>query len=143
VYQSFRSKTSLGLEVGSFVAGGYGAIKGVIGFSKLARMPIQIAKTAKAISRIPSNPLQGAKYTRKVLLQMENNLKTGNPDFHGFPRLVDNYAGLGKTELIKGKDGLTRVKISVEGGYKGQEGYFEWILESDTSVNHRIFIPNP
>ncbi len=141
VYHSFRSKTTLGLEIGSLVVGGYGAVKGVIGFTKLARMPTQIAKTAKAISRIPSNPLEGAKYTRKVLLQMENNLKTGKPDFHGFPRIVDNYAGLGKTELIKGKDGLTRVKISLEGSYKGQDGCFEWILESDRSINHRIFIP--
>ena len=95
----------------------------------------------KAVSRASSNPLYGTKYTKKVLFQMENSLKTGKPDFHAFPRIVDNYAGLGKTELIKGKDGLARVKISLEGGYKRQDGCFEWILESDQSVNHRIFIP--
>ena len=143
IYQSFRSNTTFGLEVGSLVAGGYGAIKGVVALNRLAKMPTLITKTAKAISHVPSNPLKEAKYTKKVLRQMENNLKTGTPDFHGFPRIVDNYAGLGKTELIKGKDGITRVKISLKGGYKGQEGCFEWILEPDKSVNHRIFSPNP
>ena len=43
LYQSFRSTTTLGLEVGSLFVGGYGAVKGVIGFTKLARMPTQIA----------------------------------------------------------------------------------------------------
>ena len=39
VYQSFRSKTTIGLEIGSLVAGGYGAVKGVMAFNKLAKMP--------------------------------------------------------------------------------------------------------
>ena len=43
-YQNFRSGTTLGLEIGSLVAGGYGAVKGVIGFNKLARMPVQVTK---------------------------------------------------------------------------------------------------
>jgi hypothetical protein len=119
VYHSFRSTITTGLEIGSLVVGGYGAVKGVIGFSKLAKAPIQLAKMTKAVSSLPSNPLQGTKYTRKVLLQMENNLKTGKPDLHGFPKIVDNYAGLGRRELIKGKDGISRMKISLEGGYKG------------------------
>jgi hypothetical protein len=74
---------------------------------------------------------------------MENNLKTGQPDFHGFPRIADNYAHLGKKDLIKGNDGFFRTKISLEGGYKGRGGYFEWILEADNTINHRKFIPNP
>jgi hypothetical protein len=143
VYHSFRSNTTLGLEVGSLVAGGYGAVKGIIGFSKLAKAPIQLAKMTKAVSPLSSNPLQGTKYTQKVLLQMGNNLKTGKSDFHGFPKIVDNYAGLGRKELIKGKDGISRVRISLEGSYKGEEGHFEWILESNQSVNHRLFIPKP
>ena len=47
VHQSFRSKTTMGLEVGSFIAGGYGAVKGVVAFTKLARAPQQVAKVAK------------------------------------------------------------------------------------------------
>jgi hypothetical protein len=34
------------------------------------------------------------------------------------------------------------VKIALEGSYKGEDGHFEWILEANNSVNHRIFIPN-
>ena len=47
VYHSFRSKTTTGLEIGSLVAGGYGAVKGVVAFTKLARAPQQVAKVAK------------------------------------------------------------------------------------------------
>ena len=64
-------------------------------------------------------------------------------DFHGFPRIVDNYAKLGRKELIQGGDEITRIKINLEGGYKGIDGYFEWIIEADGLINHRIFIPNP
>lgn len=74
---------------------------------------------------------------------MEKNLKSGLPDFHGFPKIVDNYAGFGQRELIKGKDGLTRMKINLDGSYKGLEGHFEWIIEANRLVNHRLFIPNP
>jgi hypothetical protein len=56
---------------------------------------------------------------------------------------VDNYATIGRKELITGRDGIKRTKISVEGGYQGLEGCFEWIVEADKSVNHRLFLPNP
>jgi hypothetical protein len=81
-----------------------------------------------------ANPLNGTRYSDKVLHQMQNNLKTGRPEFHGFPRIVDNYANFGRKELIKGKDGLSRTKVSVDGGYKGRDGDFEWIIESDKSI---------
>ena len=48
VYQSFRSKTTLGLEVGSLVAGGYGAVKGVVALNRLTRAPMQISRIIKA-----------------------------------------------------------------------------------------------
>ena len=141
IYQSFRSKTTLGLEVSSLVAGGYGAVKGVMAFNKLARIPGQVSKIVKHMSPLSPNPLSGTKYSRKVLFQMEHNLKTGSPDFHGFPKIVDNYANLGQRELIKGKDGINRIRVSLDGGYKGSDGCFEWIIESDKSVNHRLFVP--
>ena len=46
-YQSFRSKTTLSLEVASLVTGGYGAVKGAMAFNKLARMPGKITKMTK------------------------------------------------------------------------------------------------
>lgn len=51
VYQSFRSKTTTGLEIGSLVVGGYGAVKGVIGFTRLARMPMQVARSERIIAK--------------------------------------------------------------------------------------------
>jgi len=28
-----------------------------------------------------------------------------------------------------------------EGSYKGQDGCFEWIVENDKTINHRLFMP--
>lgn len=72
---------------------------------------------------------------------MKRSIKTGETDFHGFPRIVDNYAHLGKFESIIGRDGRTRTKITLKGGYKNREGHFEWIIEPNKAINHRIFIP--
>jgi len=49
VYQSFRSKTTMGLEIVSFVAGGYGAVKGVIGFRRLVKLPGHVARMSEAL----------------------------------------------------------------------------------------------
>lgn len=52
-YHSFRSTTTTGLEIGSLIAGGYGAVKGVMAFNRLAKMPMQIAKlSAKGAHRV-------------------------------------------------------------------------------------------
>jgi hypothetical protein len=105
------------------------------------KIPAQIDKISKSVSYFTSNHLYGTRYSKKVLLQMENNLKTGQPDFHGFPKIVDNYAILGRRQLIKGRDGFTRTKITLDGGYKALDGHFEWIIEADSTVNHRLFVP--
>ena len=39
VYHSFRSTMTTGLEIGSLIAGGYGAVKGIMAFNKLAKAP--------------------------------------------------------------------------------------------------------
>ena len=59
--------------------------------------------TAKAVSKIKAkvntitNPLSNIKYTSKVKVQMELG------DNHSFPKIVDNYGGLGFKESIMGK----------------------------------------
>jgi hypothetical protein len=55
VYHSFRFNTNFGLEVGSLIAGGYGAVKGVMTFVELARTPAQLAK----ITKLSAKPLNG------------------------------------------------------------------------------------
>ncbi len=88
------------------------------------------------------NPLNGTNYTAKVINDMRLNGKTGRPDFHGFPRIIDNYAKFGRTGTIIGRDGIKRTKLTLPGAYQGKEGCFEWIIEPDQTINHRLFLPN-
>ncbi len=62
VYQSFRSTTTIGLEVGSLIAGGYGAVKGIINFARLAKMPTQVSRLAKIIGKAESYVNRGASF---------------------------------------------------------------------------------
>lgn len=49
VYESFRSSTTLGLEVGSLIAGGYNAVRGVMAFNRLVKMPVQVSRLESVI----------------------------------------------------------------------------------------------
>lgn len=89
---------------------------------------------------------------------------------HGFPDIIDNYAGDAVHTQITGGDGITRDLYQLEGGYKFYDdkilpnqkinvngsihrmdvldtkitdtnGIFEWIVEPDGNVSHRRFIP--
>lgn len=82
---------------------------------------------------IVSNNLNNTAYTLKVRQQVERG------DHHAFPYQVDNWAGLGKKVEITGRDGKKRLKIILEGSYDGKDGAFEWIIEGDRTVNHRLF----
>ncbi len=35
-----------------------------------------------------------------------------------------------------------KTAITIYGGYKGTTGVFEYIIKSNGSVNHKIFVPN-
>ncbi len=50
-------------------------------------------------------------------------------------------AGNGQKTTIIGGDKVPRTKITLEGPYKGKESHFEWIIEPDNTVNHRLFVP--
>jgi RHS repeat-associated protein len=81
----------------------------------------------------PDNPLSSTRYTGKVRQQ----IRTG--DIHGFPLEVDNYAGFGTTSSVRGGDGIVRTKVELRGSWRGKDGTFEWLIEPDKTVNHRIF----
>ena len=84
-----------------------------------------------------NNPLANVQYTDKVYGQ---RFATVNPDFHGFPDMVDNYGADGQLEDITGGDGVTRTRLRIAGWYRGYEGFFEYIIEPDgITVNHRYF----
>ncbi len=87
------------------------------------------------------NPLENTTYEPKVIKQIQPNVKTGKLNYHGFPDIVDNYAGNGTQKTIVGGDGLVRTKIELEGSYGGKPGKSEWIIESNNKINHRLFVP--
>lgn len=80
-----------------------------------------------------SNPLKDVKYTDKVKAQMAKG------DFHSFPDLADNFASSGKVGTITGGDGKVRKLVEIPGSYRGREGFFQYIIESDGVCNHRVF----
>jgi filamentous hemagglutinin len=43
---------------------------------------------------------------------------------------------------ITGGDGVTRDMLRIPGGYRGKDGFFEFIKEANGSINHRLFKPN-
>ncbi len=99
-----------------------------------------VARVARSGGTGKANPLEGATYTGKVRQQIRPNQRTGTTDNHGFPLVVDNFAGRGTTRQITGGDGVVRTRVELSGSYRGKEGTFEWIVEPDGTVNHRLFV---
>ncbi len=73
IYNTFRDKTTLGLEVASLVTGGYAVAKGVVAFHKLVKAPGKIAKIST-----------------KTIYGMENTLRIGN--FKYIPTVTEKFA---------------------------------------------------
>ncbi len=141
IYQSFRSKTTMGLEVGSLVAGGYGAVKGVMVFNRLARMPMQIAKlSAKGVHSI-----EGALKVRKFTYT--------NTAAKHFTEFVKKGPNAGKLSRPYMKSQLTIEEImtagkpipdpggipgglrwDVPGVLRGSEGTWELVIHPETNV---------
>ncbi|HEY0287615.1 MAG TPA: VENN motif pre-toxin domain-containing protein [Pseudomonas sp.] len=92
---------------------------------------------AKGGSAVADDFFAGTKYTDKVLGQ----IKTG--DLHGFPESVTTFQGARQVTKITGGDGVVRDMLKIPGEYRGKQGVFEFIKESDGSINHRLFKPTP
>jgi RHS repeat-associated protein len=135
---------ALSLDIASaavpFVTGAGRAFKAASTVDKTADLA-QLSKEVKTASKQTLNPLEGTRYTEKVYNQMRLNPKTALPDNHAFPRIVDNYAGQGLVTPLKGGDGVIRTKVELQGTYNGRKGSFEWIIEGDRTINHRLFVP--
>jgi filamentous hemagglutinin len=125
------------------MAGGPGA-KSVLGLlgelrgGKLAGERVEdilASGGAKGGSAVADDFFAGTKYTDKVLGQ----IKTG--DLHGFPESVTTFQGAGQVTKITGGDGVVRDMLKIPGEYRGKQGVFEFIRESDGAINHRLFVP--
>jgi len=114
-------------------------------FQSISQLPsrhLGVAEFSNGMQKsFANNPLTETRYTGKVLDQMRLNAQTATPDFHAFPRIVDNYAAFGRQEIIIGGDRAARLKVSLPGSYQSRDGLFEWIIESNKTVNHRLFVP--
>jgi RHS repeat-associated protein len=81
------------------------------------------------------NPLDGTTYTQKVLEQMDQDI------YHGFPSLVDTLPTAGDAAPLAGADGVTRTIVRLAGSINGVPGDYEWLIDEDSSINHRMFNP--
>lgn len=70
--------------------------------------------------------------------KVQNQIGLG--DYHSFPKEVDNFAGLGSKKTLVGGDGISRTKIELPGSYGSKQGHFEWIVEPNNEISHRLFI---
>ncbi len=75
------------------------------------------------------------KYSDKVLAQMKN------ADFHAFPESVTAFGKSGIVSAIRGGDGVIRRILRIPGSYRGKEGVFEFIKDTEGIINHRLFRP--
>jgi hypothetical protein len=83
------------------------------------------------------NPLSNTTYTPKVIQQMQNT----SDIYHSFPRLIDRMATVQDVTTITGGDGITRTAVEMQGFINNTYGTFQYIIEADNSVNHRLFMP--
>lgn len=77
-----------------------------------------------------------AKYSDKVLKDIQRE------DFHSFPESVTAFEIYGIKTKIVGNDGKSYQKLEIPGWYKGYNGNFEFIKDSNGVINHRFFKPN-
>ena len=86
-------------------------------------------------AKVQVNPLSGTRYSPKVIEQMSSDA------YHGFPLQVDSYGASGTLSKLQGGDGVIRTKLEIPGSLNGKEGIFQYIIEPDGLVNHRLFKP--
>ena len=123
-----NGKESNDIDYGSVALGsGIGAITDPV-LGKAAKLYIGKCQA--------KNFFNGTRYTEKVKKQASSG------DYHSCPKVVDSFSRYGKVSKIKGDDGITRQKLEIPGRYKGKEGVFEYIKESNGNINHRLFKPN-
>ena len=123
-----NGKESNDIDYGSVALGsGIGAITDPV-LGKAAKLYIGKCQA--------KNFFNGTRYTEKVKKQASSG------DYHSCPEVVDSFSRYGKVSKIKGDDGITRQKLEIPGRYKGKEGVFEYIKESNGNINHRLFKPN-
>ena len=131
---STADKAQMGFNLGADLLSG-GAI------AKLGTLPRALPQIPKVLEvpHVAADFFAGTRYSPKVVTQMRVVGKDGLPDSHGFPESVKAFQADGQLSKVTGGDGLVRDLLKIPGGYKGKEGFFEFIKEADGEINHRFF----
>ena len=58
---------------------------------------------------------------------------------HSFPRSVDAFEKDGVRFVKKGGDGKIYEHLHIKGSYRGKDGVFEYIKDSNGNITHRFF----
>ena len=115
-----------GIENNNNLEVGIGLLQIVSGSGQLKS--IGTSKTASIF-------FEGTSYSDKVKYQMSQ----GVGELHSFPEEVINFSSEGKIEKIIGNDGKSYTKLSIAGTYNGKSGNFEFIKDSNGTINHSFF----
>jgi hypothetical protein len=114
----------------------YGGAKVVAGPTIKAAKPGLKGFLGKLFGK--KNPLKGTTRTPKVNKQISNTAD----QYHSFPESIDDMAGQGTVTKITGGDGVVRTKVELPEAINGKTGKYEWIIEPNNTINHRVFIPD-
>lgn len=128
--------TPTGLEEGVLAMSG--------GLMYVVSMEMRVAKTVgNKITRTKENPYILVKYN-KVDPYSSAGIKGKDIEdgAHYFSNIVDNYMSYGSKFTIQGNDNVYRSLFQVKGSLHGNDGIFEWIVETGGNVTHRVFIKN-
>jgi len=110
IYQSLRSKTTMGLEIGSLVAGGYGAVKGFMAFNRLAKMPMQISRIARSERVVATHVLTRTKIKAYLSNAGSLNKKQIISDLESIGLKLNGKSPDGRFLDFQNRLGNTRIK---------------------------------
>ncbi len=141
VYHSFRSTTTTGLEIGSLVSGGYGVVKGVMAFHKLAKMPVQIAKLSTKVAHSVEGVLKVGKFTysKTAAKHFTEFVKRGpnagrlSRPYMKSPLTIEEIMAAGKP--LPDPGGIPGgLRWDIPGSLRGTEGTWELVIHPERNI---------
>ena len=141
VYHSFRSTATTGLEIGSLIAGGYGAVKGVMAFNKLAKIPLKMARIgAKGMHGMENALTVGDfRYANTAGNHITDIIKRGafkgelSRPYMKSPLTINEIMAAGKP--IPDPGGIPGgLKWDIPGLLRGSEGTWELVIHPETNI---------
>ena len=85
---------------------------------------------------ITINPLARVTYSDAVISKM-SNAPIG--EYHNFSMIIDNFGSSGRMIHKVGGDGAKYIYLTIEGSFTKTPGVFEYIIDTNNQVTHRLF----